>query len=543
MPVDLYNEKAQTQLNEQDTYKKLSKDPTTSIQNKLNKLVALLHKRGHIDDATLKFLKCNNGTCPKLYFLPKVHKTDCPLRPIVSYVGSPLYNLSKFLAELLINVFEKDEKYVKDSFQFVEDLANVSIPENFILVSLDVSSLFTNIPIELAVELVRRHWSKVEPHTRLTVDEFVQLFEFCVDNSYFVFNDQFFCQVFGLGMGNCLAPIVSDIVMSDLQNSALSALPFRVPIYKRYVDDIFTSIPSDGVGVILDAFNSFHPRLQFTLETERNNSLPFLDVRVIRSSGCLRTDWYRKPTFSERFLNFNSQHPFTHKINLIENLKFRATHLASTEFHVDNMNKIKSFLIKNNYPVSLIRRILNKNDSTHLKPLLTTAKRYFKIPYIQGLSERVSQLLRDQIVEIAFKPANTVGGFYSKLKSKTALGLRSGVIYSIPCRECNKVYIGQTNRYLRTRLTEHKRDCVNIHNPTKMKDNNTALAEHSFNELHSFDFDSVKILHCQTNLSKRLFCEMLEIKKEVNSLNKRSDIENLNTAYFNIIQRIRNLTS
>ncbi|KAL3269990.1 hypothetical protein HHI36_009046, partial [Cryptolaemus montrouzieri] len=87
-------------------------------------------------------------------------------------------------------------------------------------------------------------------------------------------------------------------------------------------------------------------------------------------------------------------------------------------------------------------------------------------------------------------------------------------------------YLCKTNRlYLSTRISEHQRDMINIHNPSERKPNNTALAENAFENLHTFNFNKVEVLARQNVLKKRLLHEMIEIKKESNSLNKRSDIE------------------
>ncbi|XP_044751735.1 uncharacterized protein LOC123311729 [Coccinella septempunctata] len=134
-------------------------------------------------------------------------------------------------------------------------------------------------------------------------------------------------------MGNCLASIVAEIVMSELQEQALSGLSFRVPLFKRYVDDIFTILPHDKINDTVGVFNNFHPRLQFTVEIESNGSLAFLDVEVIRDGVSLITRWYNKPTFSGRVLNFYSHHPFSHKVNIINNMKSRALQLSHESFH------------------------------------------------------------------------------------------------------------------------------------------------------------------------------------------------------------------
>jgi len=67
-------------------------------------------------------------------------------------------------------------------------------------------------------------------------------------------------------MGSLLSPIISELVMCDLEERALEILDLSLPFYFRYVDDIAMAIPSDSINKVLNIFNNLHPRLQFTLE-------------------------------------------------------------------------------------------------------------------------------------------------------------------------------------------------------------------------------------------------------------------------------------
>ncbi|XP_044749411.1 uncharacterized protein LOC123310093 [Coccinella septempunctata] len=360
-----------------------------------------------------------------------------------------------------------------------------------------------------------------------------------------MFNDAFFRQIFGLGMGNNLAPVTSDIVMVEVQNLAIDKLSFGIPFFKRYVDDIITSIPFDKKDEILAAFNSIHPRLKFTIEIEsHNNSLPFLDTLLIRRDNRIITDWYQKPTFSGRILNFNSKHHMAQKINIINNLKHRALKLSDNEFHEKNIIKIQTILEKNNYPTKFIKKILNKSEPEHHRPQEEKEnQKYFSLTYVENLGEQIKNIFTRLNVNIAFKSDNTIKQFFTKTKSATPKELISNMVYKISCNDCPATYIGQTSRYLKDRISEHKRDSLNILNPLKnKKENNTALAEHVGSLLHSFNFDprSVKILGRQTNSKKRLLDEMISIKQDENSINKRNDIERLNTAYYYLIGKIKN---
>lgn len=536
-----YLEKSQNILRDETTYKKLKKDPTITVQNKNKKIIDTLVREGFIDNEQGKKLKTGAANPPKIYFQPKIHKNNRPFRPIVSFVGSPLYSLTGFLASLLNGMFVKNDSYVRNSFEFVNDIKSIKLPKDYQLISLDVISLFTNIPTDIVINIVNKKWHLIENEIKIPLHRFVELLTFIFDNNYFQYQDEFYQQIYGLGMGNCLSPICSDLVMQDLQDQCIKKLPFQLPFFKRYVDDIITSIPINQEQSILDIFNCYHPKLQFTLEKEINNSIAFLDVRLIRHNQLIETDWYHKPTFSERFLNYSSEHSLKQKINVINNLKIRATSLSSINFHNKNLKYIESMLIKNNYPISMIKKILNKK--TVVKSTNQNDREvYCKIPYIDCLSEQIKNTFKghttkkQEKIKITTRSHNTIKRrFFSKTKSKNKKELKSGIIYNIPCTQCPKSYVGQTGRYLKQRLNEHKNDQRNF----LLKSNPTALVEHKIETGHNFDFDNTTILQTQSNYKKRLFAEMIEIQKNKNCVNKRTDVENLSTAYFNILSKIK----
>jgi len=72
------------------------------------------------------------------------------------------------------------------------------------------------------------------------------------------------------------------------------------------------SVPNGYTDSVLTTFNSFHPRIQFTIEIG-GDKLNFLDVTLIRNHDSIEFDWYYKPTFSGRYLNFLSHHPISQK--------------------------------------------------------------------------------------------------------------------------------------------------------------------------------------------------------------------------------------
>ena len=132
----------------------------------------------------------SDGHVPLLYGLPKIHKPGVPLRPIVSFVSSPTYALSKHLVRALSPLVGNSNSFVASSAEFVNFLKTITIPENYELVSFDVVSLFTNVPIGLALSVVEKRLDEVDvsDHTPLPKDELLSLLRLCLSSTTFCYN-------------------------------------------------------------------------------------------------------------------------------------------------------------------------------------------------------------------------------------------------------------------------------------------------------------------------------------------------------------------
>ena len=115
-----------------------------------------LRRGGSITDQLYYSVRSSDGRAPPLYGLPKVHKPDVPLRPIVAFVHSPSYRLSEYLAQILSPLVGRTDSHVSNSLEFASFVRNQRLTEKELLVSFEVVSLFTRVPVVLAVEVVRR---------------------------------------------------------------------------------------------------------------------------------------------------------------------------------------------------------------------------------------------------------------------------------------------------------------------------------------------------------------------------------------------------
>lgn len=183
------------------------------------------------------------------------------------------------------------------------------------------------------------------------------------------------------------------------------------------------------------------------MEVETDHGLPFLDTLVVRRGEHLFSEWYSKPTSSDRILNYNSYHPFSQKMGVACGVLNRAIRLSHQDNQHKSLDKANKLLQKNNYPPKIIKRCLEK---TRKKLELTPSKPtrdgfYCRFPYIEGLSRGVGRCFDSTKCKLGYYNINRVRNIYSKLKDTTEQTKRSNVVYKIPC-SCDKCYIGQTKQ-------------------------------------------------------------------------------------------------
>ena len=142
--------------------------------------------------------------------------------------------------------------------------------------------------------------------------------------------------------------------MEDFEEHSIASAIYKPKIWKRYVDDTFTILDRDQVDGFLQHLNNQQPTICFTMETEKDNSIPFLDTSIIRdSNGLLTTSVYRKPTHTDQYLAYDSHHPQSVKRGIVKCLYDRAKHLITKPSVISEEKKhLSSVLVSNGYPSS-----------------------------------------------------------------------------------------------------------------------------------------------------------------------------------------------
>ena len=172
------------------------------------------------------------------------------MRPIVSFVNSPTYNVSRYLARVLSPVVGNTDNTVKNSQHFAEFIRGQTLDADQMLVSFDVVSLFTKIPVDLAIKVATnrlRYDDSLWQRTSLLLEDITDLLSFCLNTTQFVFEGTYYKQVFGTAMGSPVSAVIVNLVMEDIEHRALTTAPISPSFWKRFVDDVISAVSQDEI--------------------------------------------------------------------------------------------------------------------------------------------------------------------------------------------------------------------------------------------------------------------------------------------------------
>jgi hypothetical protein len=147
----------------------------------------------------------------------------------------------------------------------------VDLESSDTLVSYDVVSLFTNVPVEEALQVIRNklhNVDKLAERSVLQIEAIIELLQVCLRTTYFQLEDKFFQHKDDMAMGSSLSPIVSSIFMEHFQKLALDSAQHKPSLWLRYFDDTFVVLPHGPSQFqdFLSQLNNLRPSIQFTME-------------------------------------------------------------------------------------------------------------------------------------------------------------------------------------------------------------------------------------------------------------------------------------
>ena len=174
-------------LSDRNTYIPIKKNPIKKLQSNTSKILKELN-----DNEFLKFkyhnnqLTLTNTVLAKGYGLPKIHTPDIPLRPIISLVNSPTHFLAKVIYDELKIAISTPTSHINNSFELKRKIETIKIDQDHVLLSLDVTSLFTNIPCELVIRSLERRIVTIHNKCKIPFDDILKCTTFLFNNFFHI---------------------------------------------------------------------------------------------------------------------------------------------------------------------------------------------------------------------------------------------------------------------------------------------------------------------------------------------------------------------
>ena len=435
---------------------------------------------------------------------------------IVSQSQSFSKNLSRHLADILTPLLGSfSPAHLRDSVHLksiIQEEADPSLP----FLSLDVSSLFTNVPVEPLLDFLRRKHEEggVPLPEGYDIDGFLDLIRLCVRSTVFSFNGKFYRQKQGVAMGSPLAPVLACLYMEMFETDLRLSMPGPQPsLWYRFIDDIILQWPHsrEDFDTFLSRLNQLETLINLQVEWEIVDSIhpgcatmPFLDLCTTRSPSGFDFSVYRKPTCSNIYTHFFSAHLDSTKRGVLISLFLRAHRLCDSNNISAEIDYVRNAFLKLKYPSWFIDQALAAARSKYHNPVVRQPRKtsyYLSLPYHPALKSLRPALSKIGVCA-SFSSHNTLRSQLSRTGPKAPSASDSPGVYMIQCKKCPEgVYFGETGRTLKKRIDEHK-------GYIQMGDQSSALLQHMINHPgHSFDLQGASLIYRSNDVAKRQLVE------------------------------------
>ena len=372
MDRDHYVSEAERQLNDSTYYELLDHDPTDEFAKKVSEAVEEMFDDGYITEKNMRYLIVDQPKAGRFYLLPKIHKAGNPGRPIVSANGHPTEKISEFVDLHLQPHVNSLPSYLKDTTDYLRKLQESGpIPPETLLVSLDVTSLYTNIPHEDGIRACKEAWED-RPVKDPPTEILVKLLTLILKCNNFEFKGKHYLQVQGTAMGTKMAPAYANIFMGRLEGQLLRSISLKPFSWFRFIDDVdmkWTHGP-ENLEIFLQEANSFHPTIRFTVEVS-NEEHVFLDTKSRLVGNSMNVDLYTKPTDTHQYLLPSSCHPKHCSRNVPYSLALRIRRICSNpDTFESRATELSDQLRRRGYNIQSISTATSKARSQRRDDLL-----------------------------------------------------------------------------------------------------------------------------------------------------------------------------
>ena len=234
----------------------------------------------------------------------------------------------------------KHNSYIKNSYEFVDKIKNFATDNNYLLVTGDITALYTNMHIGRSVKCVQDLLEKF-PGDKRPDKQLVELLDISLRNNDFMFNSKYYLQTKGTAMGKRFAPALANIYLLEFDDRATNGYKIKPILYVRYIDDVFFLWPGDVKSLIeFEIYlNSLIPGIEIKLKYS-DKEIDFLDVTIYKSENTLNTKVYFKETDTHQLLHKDSFHP-RHTFNgIVKSQLIRFKRISSCKADFDVASKI-----------------------------------------------------------------------------------------------------------------------------------------------------------------------------------------------------------
>ena len=370
-----YLKEADRQLKDKDFYTELTHDPTKEHTEIINETIKSFIKEKLITEQLGKNLMQLNPRTPNLYFRPKIHKPEVPGRPIVSSINSHSSKISAFVDIHLEEIVNGIKSHIKDTTDFINKVETITnIPEDTILVTMDVKSLFTQIPHSEGINAVARALEKLE-NSNVSNRVILKFLSLTLYLNNFEFNGKNFLQKKGSSMGSKSSCRYADIFMDDFESKYIyPRISGKYLAYYRFVDDIFMlwTGTKDNLLSFFKEINTVHENIKFDCKFSYSQ-VDFLDTTVYKNGkNCLSTKLFTKPTDRPGYIHNKSYHPRSQIENIPYGQALRAKRISTEDKDFQQaLTKLKEGFTQRGYKEELLEEKFARVYQVDRKNLLS----------------------------------------------------------------------------------------------------------------------------------------------------------------------------
>ena len=410
---------------------------------------------------------------------------------------------------------------IVNSCTFINEAKGWIIGPSEIQVSYDVVALYPSVPRKKAttiiLELHKNDHDNLKSRTIFNLKHIKSMIDLCMENSYFIWNDQIRGLVDSGPIGLSLMVVMAEGFLQVIERNAINiALSLPKPVapitHRRYVDDTHDRFNNkDESEEFLKILNSQEPRIQFEPEYEDNEkSLHFLDCTLINNGkGQYETTIYRKNAITNVQVKSNSCHDEKVKYGIFKGFIHRANAICTKNYIDEEIQFLIDVFVENGYKRDILESIAKPKSSTVLNVNNNSQNKtkYVSLPFIPVLSYKLKRAFSKAGYKTMFKSGKNLQSILtSRNKPKLPPNSYPGT-YRIPC-SCDSRYIGMSGKKNLTRFGEHEKAIFN----GKWKD--SALADHTRTCTGNIDWDKASTISTEPHYFQRCVREALEIQKE-----------------------------